>query len=1640
MPGFKELRKGKYPNAALAYAVEKFYVNTMIILEQYVPEEELDQYKKEYMDYMDMSDLVFADDIIYSRNKSENVKKKMTDTKADEYGIRFLEKTKDYFTKARKAFPELDKDFKDFFDSLEIEGSSDGSLMEARFESQYLTNLNQLGGGPKFFKFSSAELKNGLLGEKDEATGKYKGPYEPLMDYYRSTTNLIKLEFVRQKNNEEGWTPEKEQEFLANLKKEQENVVDSFERLYAIEDNGQYDKYLDNELEHITGKKGQIRSAYKCIGAVKGQIKAIENGWSQDELTVLGSIGIMEAHLKMLKDEFEEKMAYAYTDIKLGENGIADLSDKDLILWGKARRAIQAETDNRKLIKEFEDELNKLKEAAWNKKIESDKDKEEITGSVSSFMKKYREIELKDFSMLGMLNGLAKEIKDNENFVKEVADKLVLAKNNINNNVNQNVINNNANINNVNQNVINNNANINNNAKPELYDVGVKRDSLPNEGYVEAFNDRKKKADTAIRAYSAQSSKEDKILFYLSYAAKNTVNQNQPIMNTTIEIPADIPELEKNAIKNKADEQFQSAMEIRKNAGINPIAGTSPEEDDCQENLKNKLIYDLVGDGSRENIIDSFKAFGIVNALNINNQGKKYKEILDSLPKNEPNRDKKALYLAYKRQGHEAMLNAAAGSFSSTDFIAVFNYSDDIGIEVKDKIFDNFKYDKDRTTFKDFFDKLGYTADERKLYMADNGCSEADKIYDYYKNKLTDDEVDNPTDADVLESVKEAYTTLFAKIIVNSVMKGPMDYFDANYSVNMTVSHYMNILRFKDEEKKDFLKYYGAKETDSVFNTFNKYINDNEVIKNRILDENEKNEMNREITADNVRNFAKQLLGEEFASKRKKLKTFENEYSENMTVARYMEILDLDDFAKNEFLSSYDTTENARIKDVFSKELSAEKGDNAVVSDEELNVYAGKKLGDAIEEQINSGKYIEDKTVWGNMYVHFADNIGTFGDKMIYKKGHIVNGGEGLVPKNNPKTESQKEFKKWTETTGKEMLENVYLEDQIDAFKKTTAVIYSKKAINIHNDDFVADYFDSAVPVSNTTFLRGAISALENTKTGKKWTNSTKDRSKNSEKYETMLKAIKEYHEKMVTDDRFDLVGARDDLKKACIAYITGKESLRKSDFGKERFDVAMTVLFDIMPRKEFLKIIRQVNGERSRNERISFDTYNVKYAELYSAEEAREEERQVNAEKKYLTHIPDDYIEKFDNVLNVFGLEPKAEGQLDDIFDDFNLTFTKVEDKLSPIGKGLKERSLSNEDFAAIAYAGTLSDAAIEYDSRYKDKDLKQYKLLATAKDYTVALARKHISPETGEYAEVIQAGRNAAVDAMKEYAKGDKFLLASILSSGIRHIAAMSRLSESIDEDYICNGEMGRRMIEMLDRDPQLKSMVINTSYQGINDDISYIDTINQAAKIFIDASAASEVLMNIAADPESYNLDGWDAKGKQELITDIMMLKVLDSSKEMYHKSVNEVLKTDSKYKIKMQQAVEKEIADIDEAISSDEVKEVRNKLIDAAASKKELRIKIMKDYIRNDKLLLALNTDKSVAALRESVKELVKENGFDKLGPEDILKKMNDRKLLAKLGNITKDANSKYSDEYSKRKEAEKKSRLEAQQKKQAARGH
>ena len=125
------------------------------------------------------------------------------------------------------------------------------------------------------------------------------------------------------------------------------------------------------------------------------------------------------------------------------------------------------------------------------------------------------------------------------------------------------------------------------------------------------------------------------------------------------------------------------------------------------------------------------------------------------------------------------------------------------------------------------------------------------------------------------------------------------------------------------------------------------------------------------------------------------------------------------------------------------------------------------------------------------------------------------------------------------------------------------------------------------------------------------------------------------------------------------------------------------------------------------------------------------------------------------------------------------------------------------------------------------------------------------------------------------------------------------------------------------------------------------------------------------------------------------------------------------------------------ELDAAIGIED-RAAREKLIDAAYAKKDLRILVLKDYLRNDKLLLSLTTDKSVSALRKSVKEMVEESGFDKLTPLEIYNKLNDKKLMAKLGTITKTANQKSENIYSNRKAAEARSAREAEQKRKARR--
>ncbi len=395
MPNFKNHRSGKYGSHSLAYQVEKAYYGMIDYVQLILSEEEREKLTTTYQNYFNSFK---NNDTVYSKYRLEK-QDYSSDPEMDQMGYDILDKLSSVYRLAKVKLGNNVKLFGSYYETLGTILDPAGDLMEAQFDSQYLFYLNQMGGAPAFHSKSAENIYNGLLGEKDEKTGEYKGPYKQLMDYYKSFDNLLKVEFTRQKLAKEGWTDLKERAFLEELKQKQQEAVDKFEKLYNVEDNRQYDEYLDNPLCHITGKYGSGRSAYEGVGVLRGQIKAIENGWGQDELVVLGSVGHMEAALKLARHEFEDFMISHKEYVEKNKDKRSSMNINEAEAYDNYVEDLKHEETNRKKYDELEKKLQELKTELWNTKVNSPEQKRELTTKVQNFIN-----EQKDFSPVHFLS------------------------------------------------------------------------------------------------------------------------------------------------------------------------------------------------------------------------------------------------------------------------------------------------------------------------------------------------------------------------------------------------------------------------------------------------------------------------------------------------------------------------------------------------------------------------------------------------------------------------------------------------------------------------------------------------------------------------------------------------------------------------------------------------------------------------------------------------------------------------------------------------------------------------------------------------------------------------------------------------------------------------------------------------------------------------------------------------------------------------------------------------------------------------------------------------------------------------------------------------------------------------------------
>ena len=133
-------------------------------------------------------------------------------------------------------------------------------------------------------------------------------------------------------------------------------------------------------------------------------------------------------------------------------------------------------------------------------------------------------------------------------------------------------------------------------------------------------------------------------------------------------------------------------------------------------------------------------------------------------------------------------------------------------------------------------------------------------------------------------------------------------------------------------------------------------------------------------------------------------------------------------------------------------------------------------------------------------------------------------------------TNKKVDYQTWAYQVAKPKLDHAYLQNLSNNYHTTLAESTSKNPLKFREFPSVTGFFDSTTAISNTTFLRGAISALEATSTGKQYMNPSKDRAKNSTAYEDMLKALKNYYAKTAGDDKEGIVSVKRTLKEKCLA------------------------------------------------------------------------------------------------------------------------------------------------------------------------------------------------------------------------------------------------------------------------------------------------------------------------------------------------------------------------------------------------------------------------------------------------------------------------------------------------------------------------
>ncbi len=185
-----------------------------------------------------------------------------------------------------------DKRIKQYYeDAAFLVDRTKGNITESFFTSPYINTLMAQRNTLVIpTEYSSAEQKRGLTVPL----------YEALYDFQHATVGEIAVDYRRQEYEKKGWNKENTAKYLAELHQAHSRVLYQFNKLSKFRDDPQNntDHYTQDGLRDAFGTGQTGRTVTHGIGIIRGEKKAIENGWGKDELFILGMLGGIEEAMK----------------------------------------------------------------------------------------------------------------------------------------------------------------------------------------------------------------------------------------------------------------------------------------------------------------------------------------------------------------------------------------------------------------------------------------------------------------------------------------------------------------------------------------------------------------------------------------------------------------------------------------------------------------------------------------------------------------------------------------------------------------------------------------------------------------------------------------------------------------------------------------------------------------------------------------------------------------------------------------------------------------------------------------------------------------------------------------------------------------------------------------------------------------------------------------------------------------------------------------------------------------------------------------------------------------------------------------------------------------------------------------------